>query len=738
MAIDSEERTEPISLRRAQQGVLARLRRVRQRIRAQLTIEGLFWVITAAGAAAAASLLLDLAFRFSLPTRLALLGLAIVGIAAVVVRRLVQPLLVPLSDLDLADLLDRRLPGVGQQISNVLQLPELVRSEPLASPSMVSAAVAECAQALDRVDLMSTLNTPRLGKLLAGCAAWIVLIAVVWMLWPATVSLWARRWLAAADVRWPQNTYLEVIGLNRDGKLLVPRGEPSILQINARPNFRATDQGWLLENRDAPLLVESPEMPRSQPPEQISIAYRLADGTRKRGNALQLGEAAFNYELAPLGEPVELHLTGGDDWLGPIPVEPIDRPAVAVLEVTALRPGASSSETTTIGTGTEQPIYQRETKLELKLVASQPLQAAEVLSDGRQLSGWDRLDERTYTLRWTMQDPLALEFRLVGEHGGLASQPYFLSIGLLRDREPRLTMRSSGVSRRITPVARIPLAIHATDDFGIATLSLELERTQLLEEKPQSDSSSLELALGNQATDAPPRIDVLLDHELKLADHQLAPGNLIKLRSTATDACALGVQQGFSRWLAFQIVSADELFYEILTRQREQRAKFKLALDSAKQQSVALETVATRDEAAAIARAQSVVNRQVWQTFNQLDASLQEMTLNDLGNPAARELMQSGIVTPLETLHSGLLARLGSAVGDLMAQEPVPEEKRAEAVRISQQSVQAMEAILAQMAQWESFVDVINQLKHVIESQGKVLEATEQLDKQRTKDLFDD
>jgi hypothetical protein len=42
------------------------------------------------------------------------------------------------------------------------------------------------------------------------------------------------------------------------------------------------------------------------------------------------------------------------------------------------------------------------------------------------------------------------------------------------------------------------------------------------------------------------------------------------------------------------------------------------------------------------------------------------------------------------------------------------------------------------MAQWESFVDVINQLKHVIESQGKVLEATEELEKQRTKDLFDD
>ncbi len=75
---------------------------------------------------------------------------------------------------------------------------------------------------------------------------------------------------------------------------------------------------------------------------------------------------------------------------------------------------------------------------------------------------------------------------------------------------------------------------------------------------------------------------------------------------------------------------------------------------------------------------------------------------------------------------------------ELAGQDTLSEERRAEAVKISDETVRAMEAILAQMAQWESFVDVVNQLKHVIDTQGKVLESTEELRKKRTDALFDE
>ncbi len=83
-----------------------------------------------------------------------------------------------------------------------------------------------------------------------------------------------------------------------------------------------------------------------------------------------------------------------------------------------------------------------------------------------------------------------MELRLVSAASGLASKPYFLTIGLLYDREPRLTLRSAGVGKRVTPQARIPLAIHAADDFGLADLALEIEKTELGGEKPVTTSQA--------------------------------------------------------------------------------------------------------------------------------------------------------------------------------------------------------------------------------------------------------
>jgi hypothetical protein len=42
------------------------------------------------------------------------------------------------------------------------------------------------------------------------------------------------------------------------------------------------------------------------------------------------------------------------------------------------------------------------------------------------------------------------------------------------------------------------------------------------------------------------------------------------------------------------------------------------------------------------------------------------------------------------------------------------------------------------MSQWESFVDVVNQVAEVIKMQQKVLKETEQARESRTREVFDD
>src|SRR5262249_44395760 len=153
------------------------------------------------------------------------------------------------------------------------------------------------------------------------------------------------------------------------------------------------------------------------------------------------------------------------------------------LEIVSESPGGKR-ETHAVGEGGAQLLFLPRTRLRLELVADQPLASAEAFDKGSPLAEWQRVDDQTYLVEWTMAETLSLEFRLRGQRGGWSSKPYFVTVGLLKDREPRLAIRASGVGRRVTPVARIPLALRVTDDFGVTALGLDLERTELAGDKP--------------------------------------------------------------------------------------------------------------------------------------------------------------------------------------------------------------------------------------------------------------
>ena len=258
-----------------------------------------------------------------------------------------------------------------------------------------------------------------------------------------------------------------------------------------------------------------------------------------------------------------------------------------------------------------------------------------------------------------MKESQTLELRLVSAESGLASKPYFLTIGLLVDREPRLTLRSAGVGKRVTPHAHIPLAIHAADDFGLADLGLDVEKTDLAGEKPAITTKRVELEkFGAGDAALPPSID--RDMELNLAEQELTAGNSIRLRASSADKCALGSHTGSSRWLVFQIVTPDELFYEILMRQREQRAKFAAALVQAQAQAEALAKLNALDGVRPLIRAHQAIARQTSQIASRLEVSLREMTLNDLSNPTARQLLADNVIAPLRNCTPGRWKRWGA------------------------------------------------------------------------------
>ncbi len=144
-------------------------------------------------------------------------------------------------------------------------------------------------------------------------------------------------------------------------------------------------------------------------------------------------------------------------------------------------------------------------------------------------------------------------------------------------------MRAVGVGGHVTPVATIPLTIGATDDFGLAALRLQVDRTLLDGEKdketakPQSRRETVSLPLSADKDRAV--LDHQVRHDLFLQADPPKIGTLLRFVAEADDRCARGAQTGRSSALQLQVVSPEELFYEILIRQRAERAKFVAVLE---------------------------------------------------------------------------------------------------------------------------------------------------------------
>jgi hypothetical protein len=714
-----------------------RLAGIRRAVRAHLLWEGLAWTVAACVGFAVVSLLIDRAFRPELASRLVLLTLGIVGIATMAWKLLVQPLRLRLDPLDLAELLDRRRPGVGQRLTNVLQLPELLaRGKIDGSPAMIELAVIEDAAALEQIDLRGTLNISRRRKLVALLLGTLALVAIFCYVFPSVAALWSRRWLAGSTVRWPQHTYLNVLGLDENGRLLVPRGEVTVLEVDAQPDFALAAGGWNIPGRGSSLLIPGETKPRSDVPESVTIEYRTANGSRKQGTFTQFETGHFRYELPPLADIASFTLTGGDDWLGPLEIVPVDRPTVKDITVTAHIPGRSQPEIHHAGQEDSQLLFLPTTQLELTLESDQPLGSARIVTQADDAPQLTQIDASHYRTEMVMKASTSLEFQLVAADSGLSSKPYFLSIGLLVDRPPRVSVRVTGVGRRVTPTARIPLTIRSLDDFGVANMAADLELTQFVDSKPQI---SMHQPYTESFTPDNEKLPTDMEKQVmvKLAEVSAVPGNIVRLRGTATDACVLGPQQGTSRWIPLQVVTPEELFYEILVRQREQRGRFSKALDMAKGQLESIQKLASADEGGGVSRVHQVVARQVWQIANQLDATLQEMTYNDLGSQQARDLLDSSIIAPLRKLHDENFVDIGEKLQTLLEHRELRDADRQAALDAQQTAVTEMQRILAQMSQWESFVDVINQLRQIIKSQNDVLDSTEKTEKDRIKGLFD-
>jgi hypothetical protein len=122
-----------------------------------------------------------------------------------------------------------------------------------------------------------------------------------------------------------------------------------------------------------------------------------------------------------------------------------------------------------------------------------------------------------------------------------------------------------------------------------------------------------------------------------------------------------------------------------------------------------------------------------------LGEALTEIKLNGLGSPESHGLMEQKVLLPLKGLGEELLGPQTAAI-DAIAPAPGAEfdPARLRPLLSRQETIiTRMKEILQQMAQWDSFVDVLNQLDQIIKLETDVKAGSQKLEKKETDSLFD-
>ncbi|MCZ6795254.1 MAG: hypothetical protein O7J95_16740, partial [Planctomycetota bacterium] len=420
------------------------LRSLRGRVRLHVGLRGAALLVGTLALVALASLAIDRGFRLSVGARS--VALFVYGFAMLWVswRYLLRPLLVGLPDRLLADSLERHFPALGDTLRSAidfLRTPGIFdRAAPRRLPEeqaltlLLKQEVTH--QAASRLGSTETREIVASGRSLASVAVWVlpaVLAVGLGLAFTEVSSLWFRRNLLLSDVEWPYRTILHVEGFT-DRRLGVPRGDP--LRVRVR--------------------VEGEE------PDLVSIRLDF-EGDRARYNLARTREG-FEYRHSAVTEDFRFVVEGGDYRSKPYEVFVQERPRVEAITVTLTPPAYTGRGPIRGEGGLGEMAAPQGSRLSLEGHANKDLESASLWTENRQVPLEVSADRRQFSGAYLPETGGGVTVHLEDVEGIDPDQRLQFSLHLIPDRTPAVQLKVSGLGPMITPVALMPLEIHAKDD----------------------------------------------------------------------------------------------------------------------------------------------------------------------------------------------------------------------------------------------------------------------------------
>ncbi|MDZ4820893.1 MAG: hypothetical protein SGJ20_18155 [Planctomycetota bacterium] len=409
-------------------------------------------------------------------------GIALVAVAGVFVwivyHYILARIAVPLTDANMAVLLERRYRGFRDGLLTSVELGE--RSENSDSTSTQRGGTSGACYGTELFNLQMLTHTRdealresaqvRVGEVfqnrtLARAVVIAILLAasvvVFAVLAPSAFQTWTQRVILLSQELWPRKTRLSMVGFE-NGVMKVARGG----------DFRVVAQA------DRKFVV----------PEDVQIRFRTDDENS--------GREIMHQDSAGPGDPFQpffhvfpgilsshtFDVLGGDDRIRDLRIEVVDNPTVAEMTLYCEYPAYMHRSPRELRvTGLMQ--LPMGTKIRIQAKSNKPLQRVKierVLDESIEaietIDKFAGQDQREFSVQLEpLSEDVRLQFMLLDTDNILGRDPVRLDLTPVPDDSPKINLQMLGVSSAVTPNARLPLSGEIVDDYGIGPIWIEYQ-----------------------------------------------------------------------------------------------------------------------------------------------------------------------------------------------------------------------------------------------------------------------
>ena len=710
--------------------------------------------------------------------------LVCVLLATLLIARLSRPL----PDDSLALLVERVHPKLGGRLITAVQLTRPGRSGDEHAPELLRMVHHQASAKVDEVDPARVFRPePLIQKSLIAIpmVLGIVLFAFVS---PSAFARAAGRLSLLSDERWPRRAKLEMVGVD------LPRVTASETEDASPDRLEFVDGSLRLPKGSSPTLrIRAAVGEGRTVPSLCTVYYETADGTRGQSNMRRVGRERDGYQafvldgppLSNLNESFTFSVRGLDDRMLGFRIEAVEPPTLTEMNVRVrlpdyLKPATDAPLEFDIETPYEAGLRISEgSVVTLEAVSSLPLGDVDAVveADGEVIPADLSFDETRTIALLTLRDfrkPTAIRLVPSDADGIVAQSPFRYFLGAVIDEPPTVDVRLAGIETAITPIARLPIECEASDDYAVTSLqAFVVERRQATDppeaEPPAEPETLVDNSLSTQMQlDRDGRATTVVDLRALTNDGKLAPiepGSTVHVSAEALDGYDLdGEDRTASELIRLRVVTAAELLRLLEKRELGLRTRLEQTLtemNGLREQLARFRadrfeiTVPEGEEADATRRRElQIIGLRVQQSFLQatktseeltgiaesLDDLLQEMVNNRVDSPDRRERLGSGVRDPLRQVVEDLMSRLKQQLTAVEAAVETPPEaisKTEEAIATSDEVVLALAAVLEKMLYLESYNEILDLVRGLIEEQDKLKADTQKERKKAVLDLFD-